>query len=134
MLTTEQNRNLTERVDECWHEFSGTPRPGCCKCNQQAWVNNDFNTWPGYGKLMAYLSHHNRVADLMVWLVEHDIGWLTWEKLGPDKRALAVLGFLQDEGVTEEYVRRMGYTPLEYQREQERKGNKVHFKEVNNNE
>ena len=52
-MNTERDKILTKIIGECYHEMCYN---GCCKhCGAHNFINYNFSTWEGFGKLLGFM-------------------------------------------------------------------------------
>jgi hypothetical protein len=103
----ERDKFLTEAMGECWHEHlvkTGTFSTLCNKCLAHV-TNNDFSTWPGFGKLWEWAQKQEWFNIFML-----GKGWLIWPEtqspfmvqqsyfnlIHPDRFADVLFAFLKE--------------------------------------
>ena len=108
----ERNKFLTEAVGECWHDqaLKLANATKCSKC-KKSWflgdenINNDFFTWPGFGKLREFYDAWTDEKRELFWrYTDYNIpeeAWLCdhiWHK---DHTANLMYGFLKSQSQEE---------------------------------
>jgi hypothetical protein len=112
MSNEEINKYLTEAMGECWHEAGSKRRiwdarvQRDCSCGESSrwehittdvskyrFLQNDFSTWTGYGKLRGFYDGwgQSRRLDFWTFIMSHDL-----DKVYRDDWDIAIYVFHKD--------------------------------------
>lgn len=96
----ERDKFLTEAMGECWHDVKRAQGVAgfcynCVICRAQDVWNNDFSTWPGFGKLWEW-AQKQEWWFLLNYDDRTDHKTVDMELIHPDRFADAVYSFLKE--------------------------------------